>query len=180
MKLEHRSAGNGLEGVSPSPALLGRELAELERSLRERGLLGALWFLNSRTAHRFSGVFRFDGDMLRSVALVDKWDPLVQIGEDIPVASAYCAHLRDTGLPLEVEHGPDDPRTPWMAQSDVISYCGAPIHSRTGELWGALCHFDAARCDTRNSEMPLLLAAAALLHEAATGQRKEPHQPSAN
>ena len=145
------------------------DLAELDRSLRERGMRGALWLLNARTPHRFTGVFQYEGDMLRSVALVDKWDPLVERGEDVPVASAYCAHLRNTGEPLEVADGSTDPRTPWMAQGEVLSYCGAPIRTRSGELWGALCHFDTARCETKNSDMPLLLAAAALLHEAAVG-----------
>ena len=136
-------------------------------TLRERGLRGALWFLNARTPHRFTGVFRFDGAMLRSVALVDKWDPLVEVGEDVPIASAYCAHLRRTGQPLEVQHGPSDARTPWMSESAVLSYCGAPILDGKGEPWGAICHFDNSRCESKYSDMPLLLAAAIVLYRPA-------------
>lgn len=157
----------GAQPVEP-PASLVSEIQAFEAALRERGLRGALWFLNARTPHRFTGIFRFDGEMLRSVALVDKWDPLVELGEDLPVASAYCAHLRDAGKPLEVEHGPSDAGVPWMASSPVVSYCGAPIHDESGKPWGALCHFDNARCDAKNSAMPLLIAAAAMIHRAAT------------
>jgi len=138
-------------------------------SLGERGLRGALWFLNARTPHRFTGVFRFDGDMLRSVALVDKWDPNVERGQDAPLASAYCAHLSREGEPLLVENGATDPRVPWMAKSEFVSYCGAPIRDRAGEPWGALCHFDTAPCDAKASDMPLIIAAAALIHERAGG-----------
>jgi hypothetical protein len=150
-------------GRTAVPAPLARDLEELEATLQERGLRGALWFLNARTPHRFTGVFRFDGEMLRSVALVDKWDPLVELGEDVPVASAYCAHLRGTGQPLEVEHGPSDARTPWMSDSAVLSYCGAPILDDKGTPWGAICHFDTSRCEAKNSDMPLLFAAAVVL-----------------
>lgn len=125
---------------------------------------GALWFLNARTPHRFTGVFRFDSNLLRSVALVDKWNASVERGTDVDVALAYCAHLKRTGRPLEVEHGPSDSRVPWMASSPVVSYCGAPILDETGQPWGALCHYDDKACEAKNSDMPLIVAAAALIY----------------
>jgi hypothetical protein len=122
--------------------------------------------LNARTAHRFTAVFRFDGEMLRNVALVDKWLPSVERGDDVPLAQAYCSHLQTTGEPLEVRDGREDSRTPWMASSPIVSYCGAVIWNDAGEPWGALCHFDSAPCDAKDSEMPLLVAAAALIRQA--------------
>lgn len=129
--------------------------------------MAQLLLLNGRTPHRYTGVFRFDGDMLRNVALVDKWDPAVEHGDDVPLAAAYCAHLHDTGQPLEVENGATDPRVPWMSASPIVSYCGAVIHGSHGLPWGALCHFDVARCDAKNSDMPLLVAAAKMIYEDA-------------
>lgn len=146
------------------PPRLKGDFDALARELSLGGLRGALAFLNRRTPHRYTGVFRFDGDMLRNVALVDKWDSSVLKGDDVPIATAYCAHLQRTGLPLEVEDGDADPRVPWMHGSPIVSYCGAVIKDPQGEPWGALCHFDSARCDSRASDMPLLLAAATVLY----------------
>lgn len=149
------------------PLPLQADLDVFARHLSEKGLRAALLYLNRRTPHRFTGVFRLDDDMLRSVALVDKWDPAVEHGDDVPLASAYCAHLHRTGETLEVEQGATDPRVPWMHDSPIVSYCGSVIVDKAGAPWGALCHFDTARCDAKNSDMPLLIAAARIIYDAA-------------
>lgn len=141
------------------------DVQDFSTTLLNDGLLAALRFLNNRTPHRHTGVFRFDGDMLRNVALVDKWDAAVNHGEDVPIAAAYCAHLHATGEPLEVADGATDHRVPWMSTGAIVSYCGAVIFNLNGQPWGALCHFDVARCDAKDSDMPLLVAAAKLIHE---------------
>jgi GAF domain-containing protein len=166
---EFISSGTGSAGGAACaiPPPLAIEFDAFIRCLGERGLRAALAHLNRRTPHRYTGVFRFDGDMLRSVALVDKWNAETRRGDDIPIASAYCAHLHRTGQPLDVEDGATDQRVPWMASSPVVSYCGAPILDPAGERWGALCHFDTARCESKNSDMPLLVSAASVLYPAA-------------
>ncbi len=146
------------------------DLDAFSRSQREQGLQGALLFLNARTPHRYTGIFRLDGEIMRNVALVDKWDSNLTHGDDVPLADAYCAHLQRTGEPLEVAGGPGDPRVPWMAGSKIPSYCGAAIIAPDGSPWGALCHFDLSRCESKQSDMPLLVAAAALIYESASGR----------
>lgn len=149
------------------PPPLAADLEAFTRCLREQGLRAALRHLNGRTPHRYTGIFRFDDDMLRSVALIDKWDPATSKGEDIPIAGAYCAHLHRTGESLAVEDGSTDARVPWMANSPILCYCGSVILDPAGARWGALCHFDTSRCEAKNSDMPLLAAAAALVYQAA-------------
>ena len=157
-----------IQAVPPTHA---RDLAEFARQLRDQGLRESLRYLNLRTPHRFTGVFRFDGEMLRNVTLIDKWVPGVEVGEDVPLAEAYCAHLKRTGEPLQVAHGPSDSRVPWMAGSRVVSYCGAVIDDDRGQRWGALCHFDTATCEAKNSDMPLLGAAATLIYQSASSPK---------
>lgn len=156
-----------MAGSHPVPPALERDVEAFAQSLHRHGLRAGLQFLNGRTPHRYTGVFRFDGDMLRNVALVDKWDVGVEHGEDLPLAAAYCAHLHRTGEPLEVENGAEDERVPWMRGSAVVSYCGSVILDSAGAPWGALCHFDTARCDAKNSDMPLMVAAARMIFEDA-------------
>ncbi len=140
------------------------DLAEFSDLLRQRGLLEAMRLLNARTSHRYTGVFRFDGEMLRCVALVDKWDASVTCRDDVPLDKAYCAHLHRTGEAVRVDYGPTDARFPWMQQSPFVSYCGAVISDPHGEHWGALCHFDVARCEALGAELPLVVGAASLLY----------------
>ncbi|MGE4243735.1 GAF domain-containing protein [Ramlibacter sp.] len=143
-----------------------RDLDAFESAL-SGGLQSAIFHLNRLTPHRFTGVFRFDGEMLRSVALVDKWAPDVTRGDDLPIANAYCAHLHSTGQPLEVHDGASDPRTGWMRDAPFRSYSGAVIYAPDGSLWGALCHFDEKPCDEATSSLPLLLSAAGRLYPCA-------------
>lgn len=163
--------GSGGIALPTAPGLPPQSAKDLEAfvgRLRSGTLLDGLRYLNSRTPHRFTAVLRFDGDMLRSVAMVDKWLPEVERGDDIPLSQAYCAHLYTTGQPLLVEDGRTDPRTPWMADSPTVSYCGSMIRDTAGTPWGAICHFDPAPCDAKASDVPLLEAAAAVIYRAAT------------
>jgi hypothetical protein len=159
-----------LRPVAAIPAPHAADLAEFEQRLRDSGVHGAIRFLNSRTPHRFTGVYRFDGDMLRNVALIDKWLPSVETGDDVPLGEAFCAHLHATGEPLEVVHGPTDSRVPWMSGSPIVSYCGSVICDEDGERWGALCHFDTSACESKSSDMPLLAAAASMIYRAASAR----------
>ena len=140
--------------------------SEFQGRLVDGGPRAALEYLNSRTPHRFTGVFQFSGQTLKSIELVDKWDASVNSCDDIPVAKAYCSHLQRTGESLVVVDGAQDPRVPWMRDSPVISYCGAPIEGPSGEMWGALCHFDLHPCQTQRSEVQLVVAAARVLWHA--------------
>lgn len=138
-------------------------LAEFQTCLVDGGRRAAVALLNHRTPHRFTGIFQFAGEMLVSIELVDKWDWTVSRCDDVPIASAYCAHLQRTGEPLVVVNGQADTRVPWMNNSPVASYCGAVIQSPTGQAWGALCHFDLRPCESNRNEIALLAAAARLL-----------------
>ena len=153
-----------LSGASPEAG----PLEEFERRLEQGGLVEALRFLNLRTPHRFTGVYRFDGETLRNVALVDKWLPGTQVGDDVPLARAYCSHLLGNGGSLDLGDGRTDPRTPGMQDSSVVSYCGSVILDEQEQPWGALCHFDEAYCQSRTSEVPLLVSAAKSVFGAAT------------
>jgi GAF domain-containing protein len=146
--------------------------AALADILREQGLHEALAFLNARTSHRFTAVYLFDGDMLRSVALYDRWDASVQRGDDVPVRDAYCGILQKTGEGLVIVEGRTDGRFPWLADSAVQSYCGVPLLGADGVPLGALCHYDLQRCQTPSGVVPLMQAAAPLVRDWVAQHRK--------
>ena len=147
------------------------DLAEFRVALCD-GLHAALRYLNSRTPHRFTGVYRYDGEMLRNMALFDRSEPEKQRGSDIPMADAYCANVGRSGEPLEFADAAGDGRVAYLPGSPVVCYSGVLISSPGGVPYGTLCHYDMRRCQTRTSDIPLLKAAAPLLYEALEGQQQ--------
>ena len=159
--------------ASPADDLPNRILATLEND----GLHAALRLLNERTPHRFTGIYRYDGDMLRNVILFDVHDPHLQRGGDIPMQHSYCALLQDsdTGA-IEFNDPRSDP--PSMARSHltpVVSYCGVLLVDAAGQPFGSLCHYDLKPCQPRTSDLAMLrglapqFAAAAIAMELGSG-----------
>ena len=146
-----------------------QEILSLRAALRAGGLHAALGFLNARTAFRFTGLYRFDGDILRNVALYDRWSPREARGADAPMAQTFCAIVGQLHGPLEVSDGRNDRRFPWMQANAVVSYCGVPVLDADGKPVGSLCHFDLKPCQAATSELSLMVQAAELFRDAVTG-----------
>jgi hypothetical protein len=139
------------------------ELAEVAAMLAARRLHDALRYLNSRTPHRFTGVYRYDGDLLRNEALFDRFKPELRRGDDVAMCDAYCALVGERREPLEFEDARVDGRFEVKAGSPVVSYCGVLIRDEQDRPFGTLCHYDVMRCQERVSDIPLLEGAAPLV-----------------
>lgn len=148
---------------------LNDDKRRFETVLTDAGIVAALGFLNARTPHRFTGIYRYDGDMLRNEYLYDQFHPKVMKGEDVPLAQAYCSIVAHTQAPLEVLDTATLSTSQFIAGSPVVSYCGVLIRDYQGEPFGALCHFDMKPCQVRVSDIPLLEAVAPLFFCALTG-----------
>jgi hypothetical protein len=138
---------------------------EVQARLAHSGLHGALELLNSRTPHRFTGAYRYDGDMLRNEALYDRFSPEIVRGDDVPMSLAYCALVGERGSGLEFADARDDPRFAWKSGSMVVSYCGVLLRDdESGLPFGTLCHFDALRCEPNATELEQLEQVAPLIY----------------
>jgi hypothetical protein len=153
-------------------------LAQFETVLAHQGAHAALGYLNSRTPHRYTGLFLYRGPTLDCLVLFDRFDPqgeeqrrekerkVDQQAEEegIPLANTYCSLLDDRSQgDLEILDAPVDPRLAvcrMSANTPVVSYCGVLILDRQGRRVGTLCHYDMQRCQERSSDLPLMHAAA--------------------
>jgi len=136
------------------------EIALFTQTLQQQGVHAALDYLNQRTPHRYTGIYRFDGAMLRNEVLFDRLQPSVRHGADAPLAATYCALVGRQEAPLQILDASVDP----LAQdidTAVISYCGVLIRDAQGQAYGTLCHYDLQR----TTDLPLLEAAAQLLYQ---------------
>ena len=140
------------------------EIAEFAAVLQQQGVHAALGYLNHRTPHRYTAVYRFDGDVLRSEALFDRNVADVRQGTDAPLATTYCSLVGRSEAPVDILDAAVDPQARGI-ETPVISYCGALIRDGQGIAFGTLCHYDLQRCQTRTTDQPLLEAAAQLLYE---------------
>lgn len=127
----------------------------------EVGLLEALAYLNSRTRHRYTGVYRFDPPMLRNVALFDRENPRLRTGCDVPMDETYCSIVGKRSAPYgteDAEH--DEELVLHPARLSVLSYYGVPLLAVDGRCIGTLCHFDDRPRLIPYGELPLLREAA--------------------
>lgn len=144
-------------------------ISEFWTTVRAHGLHDGLRFLNARTPHRYTAIYRYDGDMLRNVALYDQFAPSVCKGDDVELNDAYCSVVGQRKSGVEFADIRDDDSIPTKPNSDVVSYCGALITDDHGEPFGTLCHFDTRPSRTRLSELPILEAIAPLIYTALEG-----------
>jgi hypothetical protein len=141
------------------------EITEFATLVQQHGVHAALAYLNRRTPHRYTGLFRFDGDFLRNEVLVDGNQPLVRQGDATPLAATFCSLVGRQQAPLEILEVTTDPQFVGLVDTPVVSYCGVLMRDDQGQPYGTLCHYDMQRCQERTTDQPLLEAAAALLYQ---------------
>lgn len=141
-------------------------LPEISRfkDLLQEDVHAALEYLNHRTPHRYTGVFRFDGDTLRNELLFDRNQPTTRQGADVALASTYCNLVGQGEASVTILDAAKDPKAQGVV-TPVISYCGVLIRNDKGQPYGTLCHYDMQRCQERTTDLPLLEAAAPLLYQ---------------
>lgn len=139
-------------------------LAHIKAVLRARDLRGAVMFLNSLTTHRFTSLYRFDGDMLRNVVFFDRENPAQDTCYDLPVSASYCVFVRDGAHTVTIDDAHrdasvgDHPKRP-----HIRAYCGVPMLDEQGRLFGTICHFDFVPRAISEVNVALMEAIAPLL-----------------
>ncbi|WP_426061087.1 hypothetical protein [Hymenobacter sp. B1770] len=151
--------------VDENNASLQREIGEFTDALEQQGVHAALQYLNSRTPHRYTGIFRFDDDILRNEVLFDRYELTLTKGADAPLEATYCSLVGQQQAPLEINDATTDARVKGIINTPVVSYCGVLIRDDNGRAFGSLCHYDMQRCQERITDLPLLEVASKLLYQ---------------
>ncbi len=142
---------------------------ELLQRLRSGGVGGVLEYLNARTLHRFTGLYRFDGAVLRNVALFDREQQQSHRGADSPLCETYCSIVGETQASVVITDANADPRAASNpGRKSVLSYCGALVRATDGTPIGTLCSFDPAPQPVMDDDIALLEATARMLGDVVT------------
>jgi GAF domain-containing protein len=124
----------------------------------------ALAYLNEAVPHRYTAVYRLDGDELRNVYLHDKQGEVrPEFLAVVPFGDSFCQFvLRDGSFRTS-----DSAQEPMLDghpyQGVMVSYHGAPLADADGRLLGTLCHFDVVSHELQEPEFELLCRAGLLL-----------------
>ena len=118
-------------------------LAALEGILRTQGLAAGLQFLNDRVPHRFTGIYRVDGQVLHNVAVIDKQQPS-DIGflKQVPLGDSFCQFVLRDGQLVTTDSARDSRVDASPYKGVMGAYVGLPLAMVPGELFGTFCHFD--------------------------------------
>lgn len=138
--------------------------------LVKAGPMAALRFLNARTRYRFTGLYRVDSSLLRTVHLYDRENPTLSLSGDVaPIAATYCAIVADDNRAFATGDSRNDARLEnHAARERVLSYCGVPIRGSDDGVWGTLCHYDVRPRLLLDTESYVLEAVAPLFAECVT------------
>ncbi|MBG8555865.1 GAF domain-containing protein [Hymenobacter guriensis] len=154
-----------MTSLRPTPdAAMLRDIDAFARVLGQDGLHAALEFLNRRTPHRYTGIYRFDAELLRNEALYDRYQPTPKQVGAVPLSVTFCSLVGKQQVPLEVLDATTDAAVRGLIETPVVSYCGVLIRDAQGRPFGTLCHYDTERCQERTTDLPLLEAAASQLY----------------
>ncbi len=135
-------------------------VGHIERIVQRDGLYAALRLRNARTPHRFTGLFRFERDLLRNVCLFDRFDPEVRESGDTPVRDTYRGLIDHKAGVIEFGDVALPDAGVARLNSPVVSCCGVAINDVMGRQVGSLCHHDLRPCEERISDRRRLRAAA--------------------
>ena len=146
------------------PGSLSDLVQQFSARLENGGLHDALAFLNARTRHRYTGVFRFEPPMLQSVELYDRENPPLRFTHNVPLRDTYCAFVAAAGLAFDTENSLFDSRLKLHSARETIrAYHAVPLYGDGEVCFGSLCHWDVRPRLIPTAEIPLLLAVAAIV-----------------
>ena len=150
---------------------IGRRMAQSERNLgtfstllEKEGPEAALHYLNSGVPHRYTAVYRFEGELLPNVLLHDKrrqMRPEFLIA--VPFKQSFCQYVHKDQVFRTDDSASDERLVGHPYRGVVVSYHSAPITNDEGALWGTMSHFDMSSHPLADSEFELLQRAARAL-----------------
>lgn len=140
------------------------ELAALMDVAQREGVRALLVRLNERVPHRYTAIYRLNGEMLQCVHLIDKTGA-VQPGflAEVSLQDSFCQFVFRDGI-FQTENSAFDHRLDGHPyQGVVVSYHAIPLVVEGHELFGTLCHLDTVPCALPDPELDLLQRVAAAL-----------------
>lgn len=139
-------------------------LLDLRNTLDSAGLRAGLELLNQRVPHRYTVVYRFDGETFYGLVVIDKLkEPAPTLFNKVPFRDSFCQYTVGEGEFRTAASMSDARLAGHIHQANVQSYTGLPLTDSKGELYGTFCHLDLIPQPLSDSEFAFLQSAVVLL-----------------
>lgn len=137
----------------------------VRRVLAERGIPAALALLNKRTQHRFTGIYKLQGDAMHAVQVFDRTGQQRSWVRAIPLGKSLCRYAIQHGE-FQVTSASTDRRVANHPYRGLVeSYYGRLLLGREGEPYGTFIHFDLSAREVDAQEVNFLREVVPLLGE---------------
>lgn len=114
----------------------------LRGRLAGRGVPAALALLNDRTDYRYTGIYKYDGDVMRAVHVFDRHAEHRTWLRAIPLGRSFCRYVLRQGEFLTTRAS-EDPRLDGHPYDGLVeSYYGRLLTRPDGTPYGTFIHFD--------------------------------------
>jgi hypothetical protein len=124
------------------PPDLDDGLDRMAQALESQGVMGALRYLNSRVAHRYTGIYKIQDGMVANVFLFDEQHQAMPLPTGLPLMDSFCRFITaDEPLVIQ-DSNQEEILKDHKYRGVVLSYCGVGLSNVPGRIVGSLCHFD--------------------------------------
>lgn len=148
--------------------LNAEHLSQLRYLLSSGNVRAALEQLNVQSQLRFTALYRFGPSHAENFMLVDRDDASSPLTDDIPRNETYCSFVEAMADAFVLEDSLADARVAnHPARANVMAYCGLPLKTEQGEVFGTLCQFDVEPKAIRPVTVAWMREVAAALGPAA-------------
>jgi signal transduction histidine kinase len=107
------------------------------------------------TGLRLALIARVTEDQWTALAVLDRMNFGLSVGDHLDVATTLCSEVRATSAPIIIEHASEEPdycQHPTPKMYNFQSYIAVPIFRTTGEYFGNVCALDAAPAPLRDAK----------------------------
>lgn len=146
------------------PSKIQSTLNEFSMLLVSEGLQSALSFLNFGIVHRYTAIYRLNGQVLENVVLIDKLKEILPANlASVPYSQSFCQFAIRDGYFSTENSAWDDRLDGHPAQGVMNSYHAFPLVTDAGDVLGTVCHFDTAALALEEQDFELLRSAARIV-----------------
>lgn len=128
----------------------------VRNALSERGVLAALALLNDRTEYRYTGIYKFEGEVMRAVHVFDRFAEHRTWLRAVPLGRSFCRYVLQEGEFLTVSASNDTRLGSHPYDGIVESYYGRLLQRNDGGVYGTFIHFDMELREIAAQELAFL------------------------
>lgn len=118
------------------------DIAKFKAVLADHGVPGALAFLNRRSPHRYTAIYKLDGDVMLNVGIYDRLGQVASPLPPTPRDHSLCSYVQPAQAFVSEDVLTDARLATHFQRGLINAYVGLPLSRGPRHLYGTLCQMD--------------------------------------